>query len=185
MMATWFIVEVDSNRLHPSIVSVSGIIYIAFKSLKDKKESLNCLHNGPKTFLRTKEKGTMAEPESPKIWKVWWFGREFWLSLPPRPPTSLTPLLRTPAAVWERLAPLDQPSPTRQTFHCKFSHALTLYRQHPQNLRNVKYVKTTNPRDGPLAAVFPFDGHKLQDGQFGYWVESLSSFRIFFPSTRW
>lgn len=184
MMATWFIVEVDSNRLHPSIVSVSGIIYIAFKNLNDKKESLNYLRNGPKTCAQ-KRRGTMAEPESQKIWKVWWCGREFWLFLPQRPPMSLTPLLRTPAAVWQRLAPLHQPSPTRQTFHCNFSNALTLYRQHPQSLRNVKYVITTNPRDGPLAAVFPFDGHKLQDGQFGYWVESLSSFRIFFPSTRW
>lgn len=56
-MATWFIVEVDSNRLHPSIVSVSGIIYVAFKSLKDKKESLDCLHDGPKTFFAHKREG--------------------------------------------------------------------------------------------------------------------------------
>lgn len=36
-MATWFIVEVDSNCLHPSIVSVPGIVHIAFKNLEKKK----------------------------------------------------------------------------------------------------------------------------------------------------
>lgn len=147
-------------------------------------EILFYLHYGPKTWLHESEKVNVAEPESPQNWKVWWCGHEFWFSPPPKRPASLTPLPRTPAAAWERLAPLDQPSPTRQTFHCNFTHMLTLYELHPRNLkRNLKYFGTTNPRDGPLAAVFPFDGHKLQDGPFGYWVENLSSFRIFFPST--
>lgn len=33
-MRTWFIMEIDSNCLHPSIVGVSGIIHIAFKNLR-------------------------------------------------------------------------------------------------------------------------------------------------------
>lgn len=35
---TWVIMEIDSNSLHPSIVSVSRIINIAFKDLKEKKK---------------------------------------------------------------------------------------------------------------------------------------------------
>lgn len=41
---TWFIMEVDSNCLHPSIVSVSRIIHVAFENLKEKKDSLDCAY---------------------------------------------------------------------------------------------------------------------------------------------
>ncbi len=38
MNDTWLIMEVDGDCLHPSVVSVSGIIHISFKDLKEKQD---------------------------------------------------------------------------------------------------------------------------------------------------
>lgn len=97
---------------------------------------------------------------------------------------SSTLLLRTPAAVWEKPAPLDLPFPTTQT-HKKKEKGTWLLTKKPSNLSSYKRnVIATNPRNGPFPTVFPHDGHKLQNGLFGDCVNYLLTFGIYFPSVR-
>lgn len=105
--------EIDGNRLHPGVVSVSGIIHISFENLRENKKK--CIFEFLSTCLRYFKKCLDCRPWTHWIGKGLWCARGSLLSPPGRQQASSTPLRRTHAGEWATPSPQHRPSPAKNT----------------------------------------------------------------------